>query len=166
MIRAAARALLKQCHPDKNPDRPEWADTQTRLITESLEALTDPACRASINASAAHASDGGVAPHEPSGSPEERLFHQGYVGQLHGRYPEAIQAYEQCLIVNPRNAAAHYNIGCIYEAQGLGQKAQRAYHAAHVVSPGYRDALTRSAALTRARFSPSSARSPLRVVHA
>ena len=181
VVRAAARALLKQCHPDKNPDRLEWADAQTRMITESMGALTDPDYRRlldtpdpEVDTRADTQADiemdpdvlAGHTPRPPEASLEERRFQQGYVAHLHGRYREAIQAYEHCLITNPKNAAAHYNIGCIYEAQGFDQKAGRAYHAAHVVEPGYRDAATRSAQLTRPRFSASASRSPLWAAHA
>ncbi len=159
VIQAAARALLKQCHPDKNPDRQEWAEQQTRMIAESMEALTAPPTPEAV-ANVAPASAATDATDQPASDFEwplvsraDRLFQQAYVSHLHGRYREAIQAYEQCLIGAPRNAAAHYNLGCIYEAQGQSRKAQRAYHAATVVSPGYRDAASRSAELARPQFS-------------
>jgi tetratricopeptide (TPR) repeat protein len=153
VIRAAARALLKQCHPDKNPDRQEWAEEQTRMISESLQALTATEAQAALQP-AADAS-GGVFAEDfewPLVSRADRLFQQAYVNHLHGRYREAIAGYEQCLIGAPRNAAAHYNLGCIYEAQGHRRKAQRAYHAANVVTPGYRDASRRSADLAPDHF--------------
>jgi len=153
VVQAAARALLKRCHPDKNPDRQEWAEEQTRMIAESLDALTSAETKASL-ASAADATDREFSDdfEWPLVSRADRLFQQAYVDHLHGRYREAIHAYEQCLIGAPRNAAAHYNLGCIYEAQGQFRKAQRAYHAATVVSPGYRDAASRSAALAGPQF--------------
>ena len=153
VVRAAARALLKQCHPDKNPDRKEWAEQQTRMIAESLDALTAPDARVALEgASGAGDLDLPDDLDWPLVSRADRLFQQAYVSHLHGLYREAIHTYEQCLIGAPRNAAAHYNLGCIYEAQGHPGKAQRAYHAANVVSPGYRDAAERSVELRRPRF--------------
>jgi len=161
VIRAAARALLKQCHPDKNPERREWAEAQTRLINESVAALSDPCARSAYDVSLPD-----VRTAEPRLSREERFFHQGYASHLQGRYTEAMRAYEQCLIHNPRNAAAHYNLGCIHEARGHVRTAQHAYHAAQVVSPGYRDAAARSAELARARFASRLVHAPLRAAPA
>ncbi|MBT3269357.1 DnaJ domain-containing protein [Candidatus Poribacteria bacterium] len=161
VIRAAARALLKRRHPDKNPARREWAEAQARLINESVAALCDPTARDAYDASLPD-----ISAAEPTLSREERFFHQAYANHLQGRYGEAMRAYEQCLISNPRNAAAHYNLGCIYEAQGNVRTAQHAYHAAQVVSPGYRDAAARSAELARSRFASRIVHTPLETARA
>lgn len=41
VIRAAYRALLRRYHPDKNPDRLEWAEQKTRELNEAFVLLSD-----------------------------------------------------------------------------------------------------------------------------
>jgi len=46
IIERAKRVLLQRYHPDKNPDRAEWAGERTRLVLEAYGALSNPEIRA------------------------------------------------------------------------------------------------------------------------
>ncbi|MBM3215249.1 hypothetical protein FJZ36_10090 [Candidatus Poribacteria bacterium] len=41
-IRAVYRALLRRLHPDKNPERKEWAEARTRELNSAFAILGDP----------------------------------------------------------------------------------------------------------------------------
>ena len=45
MIERAKRLLLQRYHPDKNPDRLEWASGRTRLVLEAHGVLSDADAR-------------------------------------------------------------------------------------------------------------------------
>lgn len=45
MIRKAFGWLAKEYHPDKNPERREWAETRMKALNEAFETLSDPAKR-------------------------------------------------------------------------------------------------------------------------
>jgi len=47
MIRKAFGWLAKEYHPDKNPERREWAETRMKALNEAFETLSDPAKRRS-----------------------------------------------------------------------------------------------------------------------
>jgi tetratricopeptide (TPR) repeat protein len=42
VIASARKALLLKYHPDRNPDRPDWAHEMTRRVLEAYEILSDP----------------------------------------------------------------------------------------------------------------------------
>lgn len=50
MIRRAYGWLAKEYHPDKNPDRRDWAEQQMRALNEAFETLSDPGKRQQYNA--------------------------------------------------------------------------------------------------------------------
>lgn len=45
MIRKAFGWLAKEYHPDKNPERRDWAETHMKALNEAFETLSDPAKR-------------------------------------------------------------------------------------------------------------------------
>ena len=45
MIERAKRLLLQRYHPDKNPDRLDWASERTRRVLEAYDVLSDAASR-------------------------------------------------------------------------------------------------------------------------
>ena len=50
MIERAKRLLLQRYHPDKNPDRPDWASERTRLVLEAYKTLSDAESRREYDA--------------------------------------------------------------------------------------------------------------------
>ncbi|MDD5557877.1 MAG: tetratricopeptide repeat protein [bacterium] len=53
------------------------------------------------------------------------------------RYGEAVEAYQKCIAINGRNAAAHYNLGVAYMAQGKYREARRAFLKALETDPNH-----------------------------
>jgi hypothetical protein len=44
-LQRAFRDLAKECHPDRNPERPEWAKTTFQAVSEAYTILGNPATR-------------------------------------------------------------------------------------------------------------------------
>jgi tetratricopeptide (TPR) repeat protein len=100
--------------------------------------------------------------------PETASTHSVYGTYLHrlGKVPQAIESYKRALLINPKSAQTHYNLGLAYvdikDYQRANEEAQRAY-AMGAELPGLRDKLIRakqwnpSAAGSTAAHDPSGA---------
>lgn len=81
----------------------------------------------------------------PSPPSEERwkadgFFQSGVMYQSQGMFEEALQSYEKCISLNPDNAFAHYNRGCIFDVSRNYAAAMESYGAALEANPLYTEA--------------------------
>lgn len=51
------------------------------------------------------------------------LFELATEYEQRGRYPQAIEAFQQTLKLSPRSAETHFNLGVLYETIGYGRQA-------------------------------------------
>jgi tetratricopeptide (TPR) repeat protein len=71
----------------------------------------------------------------------ESLVSQGLQAQLAGDESTAENTYQQALKLDPNNAVAHYDLGTVYDRQGIREQAVSQYTAALVIEPTFTDAL-------------------------
>ena len=57
-------------------------------------------------------------------------YYLGRTKYSEGRFAEAIQAFEKCLKMAPRNVLAEYNVGLAYQGLGQSEQAAQAYQSA------------------------------------
>ena len=55
-------------------------------------------------------------------------------------YAEAVEAYTRCIALDPRNAAAYYNLGVAWQALGKPREANRAFVKALEIDPKHKAA--------------------------
>ena len=55
------------------------------------------------------------------------LLQLGKSAFLVEHYAEAVEAYQKCIALDPRNDAAHYNLGVAWQAMGRHCEARRAF---------------------------------------
>jgi tetratricopeptide (TPR) repeat protein len=51
------------------------------------------------------------------------VFHQGVRNHITGHYKEAIQNFEECLLINPKDDASHFALAQLYLIEGNAEKA-------------------------------------------
>lgn len=70
----------------------------------------------------------------------EALLSLGKSAFLSECYAEAVQAYQKCIAIDARNAAAHYNLGVAWQALGKHREASRAFVKALEINPKHKAA--------------------------
>ena len=119
-IRQAFRQLARRYHPDVNPgDRTALEHFQQ--ISHAYQVLSDPVARsrydATLQGSTVFNSEG------QSRHTAAEWYQQGLQLTQQGRYPEAIDAYTQALLLNPQLLEAHNQRGFSYYKIGQTMEA-------------------------------------------
>jgi tetratricopeptide (TPR) repeat protein len=84
------------------------------------------------------------------------LVSQGLQAQLAGDESTAESTYQQALKLDPNSAVAHYDLGTVYDRQGIKAQAVSQYTAALVIEPTFTDAIF-NLAVDTATADPASA---------
>jgi DnaJ-class molecular chaperone len=147
------RQLVFEHHPDRNPDRREWAIERTMEIVEAYNVLSDPARRDAYNfeiRNDIHRDPGenhgvkrsllkmGKTREETEGAAH---FSRGveYFGDR-DTWNQALHEWGQALKQLPGLANAYYNMGILFGYQGNFKDAMAAFDHALRLNPGDADA--------------------------
>ena len=74
---------------------------------------------------------------EKSETVEQELIDLGKFYFLNQKYDEAIREFEKALKINTKNPQVYYNLGIVYEAKNMVEKASEMYRCVLELKPDY-----------------------------